>query len=160
MLLIISGTEYDVVETLSKPSLNDLFYLKVKTKTEDFPLGVSLKTMIPGMLRMADFTDPADFIDDAESLLNLRALVYLCRRHAGERVTLDSANDFPLDEFSFEMTDGDEAMFPAPVDPPQALPVSGQGGAHRAADPAPGSPTTSKPTSASGSESSPTSGPA
>jgi hypothetical protein len=158
LLLVIQGKEFDVVETLSKPSLNDLFYLKVKTKSEEFPLGVSLKTLAAGLERMASFTNPMDFIDDAESLLSLRALIFLARRHAGERVTLDSANDVPLDEFSFVPEDGDEALFGASPDPQPALTDSAQGGAHRA-DPPTEYPTTSSETSPNGLASSPTTGP-
>lgn len=120
MQLVIRGKRYDLKETLSKPSLNDLYYLKVKTVSEEFPGGVSLKTMVPIMEKMASFDDPSDIIDDAELLLNLRALVYLCRKHAGENVTLDTANDFPLDEFAFELEDSDTVPQPgAAADPTQ-----------------------------------------
>ena len=119
MQLVIQGTRYDLIETLSKPSLNDLYYLKVKTKSTDYPAGVSLKSMVPVMLRMADLDDPAGILDDPELLLNLRALVFLCRRHAGEKLTLDEANDFPIDEFSFEREDSDDLVLEEAAPDPQ-----------------------------------------
>lgn len=120
MQLVIQGKRYDLIETLSKPSLNDLYYLKVKTKSEDFPAGVSLKSMVPVMLRMADISDdPAAILDDPELLLNLRALVFLCRRHAGEKLTFDEANDFPIDEFSFEREESDALLLEEATPDPQ-----------------------------------------
>lgn len=144
MQLVVQGRHYDLKETLSKPSLNDLYYLKVKTISAEFPKGVSLKTMVPVMEKMATFEDPTDIIDDAELLLNLRALVFLCRKHAGENVTLDTANDFPLDEFSFEMEDSDTVQLEAAkAGPTQAPPASGRGVEQLEVDPAPiESPTT------------------
>lgn len=158
MQLVIQGKNYDLVETLSKPSLNDLYYLKIKTISEEFPKGVSLKSMVPVMQRMADFDDPTDLLDDPELLLNLRSLIFLCRKHAGEQVTLDSANNFPIDEFSFLQEESDNVVVNAAANPPQALTDSDQGdAAHKTPVPT-ASRTTSKPTSPNGSPSSPASG--
>lgn len=113
MLLVIGDRKYDMHETLSKPSLNDLYYLKVKTRSEEFPAGVSLASLGREMERMSAVVDehgPNGLLDDAEMLLALRALVFLCRKHAGENVTLDSANDFPLSEFSFEAEESDAVV--------------------------------------------------
>lgn len=120
MQLIIEGRRYDLIESLSKPTLNDLYYLKVKTKSEEYPAGVSLKSMVPVMLRMAEISDdPAAILDDPELLLNLRALVFLCRRHAGERLSFDEANDFPISEFSFESEDSDSLLLEGATPDPQ-----------------------------------------
>jgi hypothetical protein len=154
MKLIIDGVgEYDIQTILEEASLNDLFYLKVKTKTEEFPAGVSMKTLGEGMKKWGEFEDPSDILDDAEALLNLRSLVYLARRHSGEKVSVDEANNFPLRAFRFEVEDGDEVE---PADPQKALPASGQGDAAPAK--AATTSTTSRRRSTSGSRSSRTSG--
>jgi len=145
--------EYDIEETLKNASLNDLFYLKSKTRSDDFPLGVSMKSLGEGMQKWGDFKDPSDILDDLEALMNLRSLVFLCRRHTGEKVGLDDANNFPISDFKFEVEEGDEV---AAADPTQALPDSGQG-----AEPATATTSTSKTSkrrSTSGSRSSRTSG--
>jgi len=155
MKLIIAGVgEYDIEEILQNASLNDLYYLKVKTKTEEYPAGVSMKSLGEGMKKWGEFADSSDILDDAEALLNLRSLIFLCRRHGGEKVTVDSANDFPLSAFAFETDENDE---PVPADPTSALPASAPAGAHRADTTT--SSTTSEPPSTSGSPSSLTSGP-
>lgn len=128
MLLRIGTREYDVMASLQEPTLNDLYYLKVKTKSVDFPQGISLKTLPPILSRFKDFTDPTDFIDDAEALLALRAVVFLCRQHAGEKHTLDGANDFPINQLSFIHDDEDELeAAQQQLDPPQAPTVSDRG---------------------------------
>lgn len=145
--------EYDIEETLKNASLNDLFYLKSKTRSDDFPLGVSMKSLGEGMQQWGKFDDPSDILDDLEALMNLRSLVFLCRRHAGEKLTLDEANEFPIEDFKFDVEEGDQVEA---ADPTKALPDSGRGAA-----PATGTTSTSKTSkrrSTSGSRSSRTSG--
>lgn len=98
--------EYDVQETLENTSLNDLYYLKVKTKNEEFPKGVSMKTLGESLERFAELNEE-EILEDAEALMTLRCLIFLCRRHGGEKVTLDGANTFPLQDFAFDVS-GDE----------------------------------------------------
>jgi hypothetical protein len=144
--------EYDIEETLKNASLNDLFYLKSKTRSEDFPLGVSMKSLGEGMQKWGKFKKPSDILDDLEALMNLRSLVFLCRRHAGEKLTLDEANEFPIEDFKFDVEEGDQLE----AGPTKALPDSGRGAA-----PATGTTSTSKTSkrrSTSGSRSSRTSG--
>lgn len=162
MLLRIGTTEYDVTEALRKPTLNDLYYLKVKTRSEEHPTGVSLKTLQDTLDNMAEI-DVDDWLDNAEMLLALRVMIYLARRHAGERVNLDQANDFALQDLALIAEDSDEPVLEenaqnAKQDPPQPLADSGPAGEPTAGGTA--FPTTSKPTSTSGSELSSTSTPA
>lgn len=126
MKLVIQGTAYDVTEAMSKPTLNDLFMLKVQTRTADRPKGLSLKVLGEGMKAIGEFTDPSEFLEDDLSLQCLRALIFLCRRAAGEKVNLEQANDFPLSELGFESDDTDEELL-AKEGPTRALPDSGQG---------------------------------
>lgn len=156
MKLIIDGVgNYDIQTILEEASLNDLYYLKVKTKTEEFPAGVSFKSLGEGMKQWGKFEDPSDILNDVEALLNLRSLIFLARRHSGEKVSVDEANDFPLRAFRFEVEEGDEVE---QADPQKALPASGQGDAAPAT--AASTSKTSARRSTSGSRSSRTSGPA
>lgn len=108
MKLVIKNVgEFDIQETLETVSLNDLYYLKVKTKNEEFPQGVSMKALGESMDRFTKL-DEEQILDDAEALMTLRSLVFLCRRHVGERVTLDSANTFPLKDFAFDTSDDED----------------------------------------------------
>ena len=44
---------------------------------------------------------------------------HLCRRHAGEKLTFDEANDFPIDEFSFEREESDALVLEKAAPDPQ-----------------------------------------
>lgn len=113
MKLVLAGTEYSVNDALQKATLSDLLQLKVKT-------GIGMKTLKKSLDSMSKLADPEDFLDDEPILLALNALVWLCRRHAGEKLSLDDANAVPLDEISFNTDDEPAAVetdpTPAPTD--------------------------------------------
>lgn len=120
MKLVLAGTEYSVNDSLQKATLSDLLQLKVKT-------GIGMKTLKDSLDLMSTLADPEDFLDDERILLALNALIWLCRRHAGERLTLDEANDVALEDVSFNTDDEDVAAVDA--DPTQAPTDSGAGDA-------------------------------
>lgn len=108
MLITIAGVQHDLQEVLAKPSLNDLFYLKVKSRSEEFPEGMSLARLGEYLAKMRSIQTGAQLLDDPEILLALKGVVYLCRRRAGERLTWDDAGDLRLDEITFVIEDSDE----------------------------------------------------
>lgn len=121
MILRIAGAEYDLNEVLSRPSLNDLFYLKTKSKSPEYPNGISLVTLGEYLKKLGQITDPRQIVDDADVLIALKGVIYLCRRHAGERLTWDDAGELELAELDFVIEDSDELVLEkAHEDPPQA----------------------------------------
>lgn len=129
--------EFDVKDTLEDVSLNDLYYLKTKTKNEEFPKGVSMKSLGESLERFAEI-DEEEILEDAEALMTLRSLIFLCRRHAGERVTLDSANAFPLQDFTFDVSDDEENEEQARLEALAADPLQAPGASAPAVEQHPG----------------------
>lgn len=155
MLLRIQGKEYDATEALARPTLNDVFYMQMKSVSEVHPKGVSLKKL-GGILERMEDVDEDDFLEDAEIVLGLRCMIFLARRKAGEKITIDEANDFPLSELEIVMEDSDAIAAEDPLQPPaDSDPVD-----DRPAAGAKNSRKTSAPKSPSGSRSSRKSTPA
>lgn len=102
MKLVLSGREYSINEALQKATLADLYRLKVDT-------GIGMKTLKTSLDAMSELADPEDFLDDERILRALNALVWLCRRRAGETLTVEQATDVPLSEVAFATDDEDEA---------------------------------------------------
>ena len=94
MKLVLAGVEYSVNESLQKATLADLYELKVTT-------GIGMKTLRTSLVSMSTLTDPEDFLEDEAILLALNALIWLCRRRAGESVSLSAANDVALEDIKF-----------------------------------------------------------
>ncbi len=102
MKLIVDGTKYPLQEAIQGATLRNLYILKVQT-------GIGIKSLRDAFKRMQDSApksgetaDPLDFLESEENLLALQAMVWLCKRHAGEQVTVSEANDFPLSRIGFE----------------------------------------------------------
>jgi hypothetical protein len=108
MKLIVGDKKYPLQEAIQGATLRNLYVLKVQT-------GIGIKSLRDAFQRMQDSApkdgapaDPLDFLEDEENLLALQAMVWLCKRHAGESVTVSEANDFPLSKIGFE-TEPEEA---------------------------------------------------
>lgn len=102
MKLIVGDQKYPLQEAIQGATLRNLYVLKVQS-------GVGIKSLRDAFQRMQDSApkdgtpaDPLDFLEDEENLLALQAMVWLCKRHAGESVTVSEANDFPLSQIGFE----------------------------------------------------------
>ncbi|WP_160665332.1 hypothetical protein [Pseudarthrobacter sp. ATCC 49987] len=115
MKLIVAGTKYPLQEAIQGATLRNLYVLKMQS-------GVGIKSLRDAFKRMEDSAptdgspaDPLDFLEEEDNLLALQAMVWLCKRHAGEAVTVAEANDFPLSQIGFEA----ETEETKPADPPQ-----------------------------------------
>jgi hypothetical protein len=122
MLIRIAGVEHDLNEVLGRPSLNDLFYLKVKSRSPEYPEGMSLAKLGEYLKRLANVTHAAEIVDDPEILLALKGVVYLCRRHDGEKVTWDEAGELELSELDFIVEDSDEELIEGAAQDPLLAP--------------------------------------
>lgn len=105
MKLVIQGTAYDMGEAIQKATISDLILLKRATKSKDYP-GVSVKTIMATLNDAGE--DGMDLLDSEAGLENLRGIIYLCRRRAGEKLSLEEAVNFPLTEMTFESDEDDE----------------------------------------------------
>lgn len=100
MKLILAGSEYDINESMTKATLYDLYELKTKT-------GIGMKSLSDALERMGKLADPQQFLDDETILLALCALVWLCRRHAGESLSIEEANRVALADVQFKVDAAD-----------------------------------------------------
>lgn len=102
MKLIVAGTKYELKDAIQNATLRNLYSLKVQA-------GVGMKSLRDAFKRMEESApkdgteaDPLDFLENEENLLALQAMVWLCKRHAGEHCTVAEANDVPLSAIGFE----------------------------------------------------------
>lgn len=103
MKLIVAGKKYPLQEAIQGATLRNLYVLKMQS-------GVGIKSLRDAFKRMESAqtpkdgtpADPLDFLESEDNLLALQAMVWLCKRHAGENVTVAEANDFPLSQIGFE----------------------------------------------------------
>lgn len=89
----IADKEYDAQEAVENVSLQTLFDLKRRS-------GVGIKTLVESTKKFKDHADPIDLLDDLDALNAFRILIWLARRHQGENLSLEEANDFPLSAFA------------------------------------------------------------
>jgi hypothetical protein len=108
MKLIVGDQKYPLQEAIQGATLRNLYTLKMQTKTEG-QAGIGIKSLRDAFQRMQDqapkdgqAADPLDFLEEADNLLALQAMVWLCKVHAGEFVTVAEANNFPLSQIGFE----------------------------------------------------------
>lgn len=132
MKLIVAGVKYPLQEAVQGATLRDLYSLKIQTGLGMKSLRDTFKHMQDSEPAPGEVGDPLDILESEENLLALQAMVWLCKRHAGEFVTVAEANDVALSQIGFEReqeapvaqdptparTDsdpGDELQVPAPL---------------------------------------------
>lgn len=117
----IGDKEYDAELGLRKASLLTLFELKSKH-------GIGLKSLAATAKKFEQIADPMDLLEDEESFQLFLVVIWLARKYAGEKLTLEEANsDFALDELVLVVEDEPEAEAAgpdpkAPASAPAALP--------------------------------------
>ncbi len=130
MLLRIDGKDYSITDALTHPSLYDLHALKLST-------GMGLQSLMKATDRIDEYKgDFMQAFEESDLLLAFMAIIWLARRCAGERLTMEEANSFPVDEIEMIEEDSDRAGKAAeaaedaadPTDPAKGLrPVAGHG---------------------------------
>jgi hypothetical protein len=119
MKFMIGDNEYDAEAGVSKVALSTLYELKVKH-------GVGMKTLVEMTRSFANFTDPMDLLEDKNAFRAFMIIIWLARRHAGERCTLEEASSFPLDSLRIvgEPEPEDDPKVPAVSSPDESAPVT------------------------------------
>ncbi|MGP9031555.1 hypothetical protein ACT17S_00570 [Glutamicibacter mysorens] len=102
MKLIIGDKKYPLKEGIAKASLGDLYVLKIKS-------GMGIKTIMQTFNGLKGAETHLDFLEDENGIQALRAMIFLCRRAAGEHVDFDEATDMPLSSIGFETEEEDTA---------------------------------------------------
>jgi hypothetical protein len=129
--LEVDGKQYDLEAGMARADLYTLFELKSK-------YGIGMQSMLKAAERMNGL-DPMALLEDAELFQTFLAMIWLARRHEGERLTLEESTSIPLTDLKVVPEEGDEK-----ADPPQALTDSAQGDAPRRASTSRGTSKTSK----------------
>ena len=84
-----SDTVYDAEAGVEKASLGLLYELKVKT-------GIGVKQLARMVQSLNKYSDPMDILDDKDGFRALMIVIWLARRHAGEKLSIEQANDVPI----------------------------------------------------------------
>jgi hypothetical protein len=108
MKFTIKGKEYDVEAGASKATLQTLYVMRTK-------YGIGVKALAEMGQKFATFKNPLEILDDPDAFNAFRAMIWLARIHAGEKVTIEEACDFALDEMIFETAEPEAEA--AAVDP-------------------------------------------
>lgn len=116
MKFTIQGKEYDVEAGASKATLQTLYVMRTK-------YGIGVKALAEMGQKFATFANPLDILDDPEAFNAFRAMIWLARTHAGEKVTMEEACDFPLDEMVFQVEDEEIAAAADPKAPTASDPA-------------------------------------
>lgn len=98
MKFTIRGKEYDVEAGASKATLQTLYVMRTK-------YGIGVKALAEMGKKFATYANPMEILDDPEAFNAFRAMIWLARTHAGEKITMEEACDFALDEMIFEVPD-------------------------------------------------------
>jgi hypothetical protein len=101
MKFVIRGKEYDVIAGLEKATLQTLYVLKVRQ-------GIGMKSLMEQAQKMEKIKDPLDLLEDENTFQVLMAVIWLARKHAGENITFEEANEFGISELQVVNEDGDE----------------------------------------------------
>jgi hypothetical protein len=94
--LVIKGTPYDVNDAFKVPTINDMLRIVKVT-------GLSLADISTRFVEMAEAGDNAQVAGSTRLMEGFRAFVWLVRTAAGEKVTLDEANDFTWSDWHFDV---------------------------------------------------------
>lgn len=123
----INGKTYDAELGLRKATLLTLFELKSRH-------GVGVKKLAETAKRFEKITDPMELLEDTDSFQLFLIVIWLARRYAGEKLTLEQANDdFALDELKLIVPDSEgpaadpkgptdsapDGVPPMPTEPPR-----------------------------------------
>lgn len=124
MKFTIGEKEYDAEEGASKATLQSLYVMKTK-------YGIGVKSLVEMSRKFKEFANPLDILDDPDAFNAFRAIIWLARIHAGEKLTMEEACDFALDDMKFEVPDDPEADADPKAEPaseaddaPEAAPPS------------------------------------
>jgi hypothetical protein len=109
---VIQGREYDPRSAL-RASLNVWRRILLDQ-------GVGMKTVIGDVEQIKS---SADLMEDPKLQKSWMAYVWAIRLAAGEDVTFEEANDFPLDEFMLVIEDKEEESTEAPKAPADSDPA-------------------------------------
>ncbi|PRB69519.1 hypothetical protein [Arthrobacter sp. MYb213] len=118
MKLVIQGKEYELREGISKATLGDLYVLKVKS-------GMGVKRIMEVFRGMEKAESHFDLIESEDGIQALRAMIFLCRRAAGEYLDFDEATDFPMSEMGFVVDDEEKSSADPKETPTASAPDEG-----------------------------------
>lgn len=100
MKLELNGKILDVENALARAELTTLFELKSKH-------GIGMKSLLKSLDKFSGL-DAMDMLEDTETFQTFLVLIWLARRYAGEKLSLEEAGAFPLTDLKWIEDDEDE----------------------------------------------------
>jgi len=99
--LVIEGDRFDMQEALGKASIRTLVDLQKSA-------GISVNTIVDTLSSLGEVEDPRELFNSVERLYVFAALVFLCRRKAGESLSFDDATEVSLADVRIDFDVADE----------------------------------------------------
>lgn len=99
--LVVDGTRYDLQESVQRASIKTLVDLQKSA-------GISVNTIAETLVGMGEMASPSELFDSVERLNVFAALVFLCKRKAGEQVSFDDAAEVSMADVSIDFDDESE----------------------------------------------------
>jgi uncharacterized protein (DUF433 family) len=108
--LVIEGDRFDIQEALGKASIRTLVDLQKSA-------GISVNTIVDTLAALGEMEDPRELFNSVERLYVFAALVFLCRRKAGEKLSFDDATEVSLADVRIDFEDDEAEVASDPKDP-------------------------------------------
>lgn len=99
--LVVQGVRYDLQEAVQHASIRALVDLQKAA-------GISVNTIADTLVGMGDMKSPREIFDTVERLNVFAAMVFLCRRKAGDVVTFDEASEVSMADVRIDFDDDDD----------------------------------------------------
>lgn len=112
--LTFEGVRYDLREATQKPLIRDLIELKKQA-------GISVRTIADVLIGMGEMNSILDVYDEVDRLEVFAAMLFLCKRKAGEDYTWNDALSVSLIDITIEF-DEEEGEESDPKDVSPSMP--------------------------------------
>lgn len=89
------GTRYDLQEATQRSAIRDLVELKKLS-------GISVRTIADTLIGMGEMESPLEIFDEVERLEVFAAMLFLCKRKAGDTFSWDDALSASLIDISLD----------------------------------------------------------
>jgi len=107
--LVVRGVRYDLQGAVQEASIRSLVDLQKAA-------GISVNTIAETLVGMGEMQSAAEIFDSVERLNVFAAMVFLCWRKAGEKVSFDEAAEVSMSEVSIDFDVEEDAADEDPKD--------------------------------------------
>jgi hypothetical protein len=99
--LVVNEVRYDLQDAVQHASIRSLVDLQKAA-------GISVNTIAETLVGMGEMQSPEELFESVERLNVFAALVFLCRRKAGEQVSFDDASEVSMADVALDFDDDED----------------------------------------------------